>query len=229
MLKVAIPILAVLLVNLNNFTGQTATRWTDLDTLKHPLFKTTAVDQNCSRFVVGYYQKSGILISNYYSVLDSLPVNLNDDNFIDMILVLSPKSLDPIDVKCDFDFDKAPKRVLAEIIKKPKGDAKIRSIYYNVISDVGGVLSHYSGIFLSKNGFKIVHEAGANYSWSYSTEFSIVKGGIGLRRISKTCSYGDKADSVEYTYNLADPVKINIPDTLANQCNCDAVWSKLDK
>lgn len=199
------------------------------DTLSHPNFDAFVVGHQCSSFVDGYNVKFGIVISNYYTIIDSLSVNLNDDEYIDNIIILSPKSLDTIETTCEFSFDKKPKRVLVEIINSHRGDAKIRGIYYNIVSDSGGVLSRFSGIFTTKNGFKIVHEAGANYSWSYSTELSVGKNRLGLRGISKTCSHGDKTDSLRYQYDDIDLDKVNLSDTLSNQCNCDAVWSKWDK
>lgn len=229
MIKIAIPIFAFLLINLGFYKGQMTTIRPVLDTLYHPNFGTSVIGHQCSPFVNGYYVKFGILISNYYTIIDSLAVNLNDDEYIDNLLVLSPKSLDPIDSACEFSFDKNPKRVLVEIINGRGVEARIRGAYYNIVSDIGGVLSHFSGIFPTKSGFRIIHEAGANYSWSYSTEFSVGKKGLGLREISKICSYGDKTDSLTYRYEDIDPDKVNLPDTLSNQCNCDALWSKWSK
>lgn len=191
--------------------------------------KTDNIDAHCLPFVTGYYTKFGILISNYYTPIDSLSVNLNGDKYIDTVIILSPKSLEPVESNCDFSFDSKPKRLLVEIIKNDSGESKIRGVYSNIISDVGGVLSHYSGIFTTKDGFKVIHEAGANYSWSYSTEFSTIKNRLTIRNISKTCSLGDKADSVLYRYDHLSLHKVNIPDTLNNQCNCDLLWSKLIK
>ncbi|MGG7667005.1 hypothetical protein [Dyadobacter sp. BHUBP1] len=229
MIKIAILISALLLIKLGGYESQIKTDDLRLDTLYHPDFGASVVDRQCVRFVDGYKLKFGILISNYYTIMDSLRLNLNDDGLVDNVLVLSPKSLDAIETPCRFSFDTNPKRILVEVINDGNGAAKIRGVYYNVLSDTGGVLSHFSGIFHTNNGFKIVHEAGANYSWSYSTEFSVTKKRLGLKQISKICAFGDKADSLNYQYDNIDLGKVNIPDTLANQCNCDILWSKLDK
>lgn len=200
-----------------------------LDTVKFIDVKAENISSHCSSVVAGYYIKFGVLISNYYILMDSLSVDLNGDKYADTVVILSPKSLEPVESKCDFSFDPKPKRLLVEIIKNGDGESKIRGIYSNVISDIGGVLSHYTGIFTTKDGFKVIHEAGANYSWSYSTEFSTIKNHLTIKSISKTCSYGDKADSLIYRYNELSLNKVNIPDTLTNQCNCDLLWSKLDR
>lgn len=209
--------------------SQGADRNAALDTVKFIDIKTEKMNSQCSSVVSGYYTKFGVLISNYYILMDSLSVDLNGDKYADTVVILSPKSLEPVESKCDFSFDPKPKRLLVEIIKNGDGESKIRGIYSNVISDIGGVLSHYSGIFTTKDGFKVIHEAGANYSWSYSTEFSSTKNHLVIKSISKTCSYGDKADSLIYRYDDLSLNKVNIPDTLTNQCNCDLLWSKLDR
>ena len=229
MLKIAVLIVAALAVKMSVFTDRSTGNRPALDTLHHPVFGTSLINHACSAFVAGYRSGFGILISNYYSVLDSLPVHLNGDKYVDTVLILSPKSLDPIENQCDFLFDRHAKRLLVEVISNPTGKAKIRGVYPDIISDVGGVLSHFSGILATKDGFKIVHEAGAQYSWSYSVEFSVINDRLGVREIAKTCSYGDRTDSLTYSYDNINLENVNVPDTLAVQCNCDALWSKWSK
>jgi hypothetical protein len=145
-----------------------------------------------------------------------------------MILIVSPMSLEPANDSCRFEFDKQPKRLLVEILNK-NGNAKIRNTYSNLISNVGGVLSHYNGIFKTKNGFKIVHEAGARYSWLYSMEFSLKKESIALFKITKNCSFNSKEKEISYYYLDVSLKNVNVPDTLNHQCNCDKFWAELDK
>lgn len=203
-------------------TGKFATR----DTLFCPYAELAA--GRCSQFVVGYKLNSGVLISNYYSVIDSLSLDLNDDKYIDKVLVLEPISLGPSVTACDLSFDRNPKRLMVVVMNAPLVGAKIREVYKSILSDTGGVLSHYDGIYATRNGFKVVHRAGVNYAWEYSMEFSTEKSRITLREVSKKCSFGDKTDSLLFRYYGLGLDKVNLPDTLANQCNCEAAWSKLN-
>ncbi|WP_276090956.1 hypothetical protein [Pedobacter sp. JY14-1] len=209
--------------------NQEAEAYPTLDTIKFIDVKTKNISSQCSSVIGGYYSKLGILISDYYILMDSLSVDLNGDRYADAVAILSPRSLEPVESKCDFSFDPKPKRLLVEIIRNSNGKSKIRGVYPNVISDIGGVLSHYSGIFITKDGFKVIHEAGSNYSWNYSTEFTITNNRLTIKSISKTCSHGDKVDSSICRYRGLSLNKVNIPDTLNNQCNCDLLWSKLDR
>jgi hypothetical protein len=204
------------------------TKFTLRDTLFCPYSELSVVDRRCSQFLAGYKLNSGVFISNYYSVIDSLSLDLNDDKYIDKVLVLEPRSLDPYAITCDFSFDRNPKRLMVVVMNAPLVGAKIREVYKSVLSDTGGVLSHYGGIHVTRNGFKVVHTAGANYAWEYSVEFATEKNRIILKEVSKKCSYGDKADSLLFSYHGLGLDKVNVPDTLSNQCNCDAIWSKLN-
>ncbi|MDR6808945.1 hypothetical protein J2Y45_006159 [Dyadobacter sp. BE34] len=198
------------------------------DTLFFSHAELSTVDRRCFQFLAGYRLNSGVFISNYYSVIDSLSLDLNDDKLTDKVLVLEPRSLNPDATTCDLSFDRNPKRLLVVVINAPLAGAKIREVYKSVLSDAGGVLSHYDGIHVTRNGFKVVHTAGAAYAWEYSMEFSTGKNRITLREISKRCSYGDKSDSLLFRYHRLGLDKVNVPDTLSNQCNCDAIWSKLN-
>jgi hypothetical protein len=119
--------------------------------------------------------------------------------------------------------------LLVEIINH-KGRSKIGNVYNNLISDSGGVLSHYNGIYRTDNGFEIVHQTGARYSWLYKMEFSVTnKNGLMLTKILKRCSFDGLDKTREFSYNQLLLDKINIPDTLNHQCNCDPLWIELEK
>lgn len=172
------------------------------------------------------YVKFGIAIPKYYLLEDSLPIDLNRDNLIDTLIVLSPVSLEDPDYS-DCKVEIVPKRLLVEIIND-NGNSKIRHSYSNLISNIGGVLSHYNGIFKTKKGFSIVHEAGARYSWSYSMEFSVENDAIALVKVLKVCSFDGNVKKVEYEYKNLPIEEINVSDTISQQCNCDKFWSELD-
>jgi hypothetical protein len=187
----------------------------------------TTKNDKCFSPLQSYQFRFGIFLSDYYVIKDSLSIDLNNDRLMDTILILSPLSLEPIDTNCSYKFDKNPKRLLVEVISK-SGKSKIRGIYSNLVSDIGGVLSHYNGIFKTENGFKIAHEAGAKYSWSYIMEFSIKSNQLTLVKVVKKCSLNDKEKDIIYTYDNIPLSNINLPDTLSHQCNCDAFWSELE-
>jgi hypothetical protein len=190
---------------------------------------TRDLDPNCKPLSNRFYRNFGIIISEYYIVMDSLAIDLNEDQQIDTVIVLSPLSLEPVNAECDFSFDTKPKRLLVEITYDKKGNPKIREIFTNLVSDIGGVLSHYNGIFKTKTGYKIVHEAGSRYSWEYSMEFTSLPKGLLLNKILKTCSFEGEKINLEYNYNNVSPNIIALSDTLEQQCNCDEFWESLDK
>lgn len=193
------------------------------DTIKAIGFKDNA--SACLEITGKYHKNFGIIISDYYITLDSLSLDLNNDSKPDYILVLSPRSLEDEYNPCN--GDKSPKRLLAEIIITKHG-SKLRKIYSNLISDTGGVISHYNGISKKGNGFEITHEAGAKYSWLYKTGFIISKNQILLSKITKTCSVDGKGKTIELPFKNRMTEKINVPDSLNNDCNCDKIWKSLD-
>ncbi len=160
--------------------------------------------------------------------MDSLAISLNNDKYIDTIVILSPLYLEPTDENCDFSFDKHPKRLLVEIINN-NGKSKMRNIYSNLVSDIGGILSHYNGIFKQKKDSKLFMRREQGILGEYSVRFSVRKDSLTLSSIFKKCSYNGKDKNISYHYNNATINKINIPDTIKNQCNCNEFWSKLDK
>lgn len=186
------------------------------------------VKDSCLNFINSFHKKFDIYISDYFVILDSLAIDLNSDDIIDRVIVVSPLSLEAsVGDKCQ-DHDTVAKRLLVEILLS-NGRGKIRQIYSNLISDVGGVLSPYNGISKTEDGFQIVHEAGAKYSWQYSNRYSVTKGFVALVETYKKCSYNDKEKEVTYRYDNISASKVNIQDTLAHQCNCDEYWEELEK
>ena len=97
-----------------------------------------------------------------------------------------------------------------------------------MISNIGGVLSEYNGMFKTKNGFKIIHEAGAKYSFEYTMFFNVKLNEIFLGKISKRCSYNGIDSIVTYQYKDYPAKLINLNDTLNHNCNCDSIWNILE-
>ena len=81
-----------------------------------------------------------------------------------------------------------------------------------------------------KDGFEIIHQAGAKYSWTYKMIFSVGdEDNIKLKTINKTCTLDgiDKKITVDYKNVTCD--KISISDTLKKDCNCEKYWEELEK
>lgn len=195
------------------------------DTIKAVGFSIPVSKEPCSIIANNFHKKFGIFISDYYIVLDSLNIDLNNDKVIDRLLVLSPQSLESEEIICM--MDDSPKRLLVEIINK-NNTSRIRNIYSNLISDVGGILSNYNGIFLIKDGFEIIHQAGARYSWTYKMIFTVRdENYIKLKTIYKTCTFDGIDKNLKFDYKNVTFDKISISDTLQKDCNCEKNWEKL--
>lgn len=181
---------------------------------------------NCTDFTGLYYNRFGIAISKYYVVKDSLSLDINKDGLIDNLIILSPTLLENSNISCG---DFSPTRILVEVLNFNDG-ARVRNIYSNLISDIGGVLSKYNGIKKTKRGFEISHYSGSKYSWSYSMEFSTeLADSISLIKIKKTCSVNSNDIDVEYLTGLQLVKSFDIMDTINNNCGCDVQWMELEK
>lgn len=199
----------------------------NIDTLKaNTKFKIN--DSICYSLINSYYKQFGIYISTYFLIEDSLRIDLNNDGNKDMLIVLSPVSLELVE-KSNCITDSFPKRLLVEIISNNE-KYNIGNVYSNLISDIGGGLSAYNGIYLTKNGFAIEHQRGSKYSFNYIMEFNINSNSdILLRQIRKVCSCEGHERKINYNYDNYDAHKINLNDTLKTNCNCDSIWEKLEK
>src|SRR5258708_2058758 len=175
-----------------------------------------------------YYSRFGIIIPKYYVVTDSLAIELNGDSKLDMLAFLSPILLVENKYFAELPANN-PKRVLVEIVNSEKG-RKIRNVYYNLTSNIGGVLSKYGGLYPTKKGFEIRNMSGARYSWVYVTEFSTeYPDSLFLTRIQRTCSFNGLDDKKEFLYKKSSVRKMNVNDTISINCNCDKSWEYLEK
>jgi hypothetical protein len=180
----------------------------------------------CFNFTDTFYETNGILISNNYLIEDSINIDLNKDGLSDCLIVLTPKYLLPDSNTCIL-HDSVCYRLLVEVINE-NNKYRIRNTYPNLISGIGGVLSPYNGMFITNDGFKIIHQAGSRYSWEYSVYFSSNKDKISLFEISKKCSFEDKDTVLNYKYNNSPLESFSINDTINQNCNCDVFWNKLE-
>jgi hypothetical protein len=173
-----------------------------------------------------YYLKFGIVIPKYYLLEDSLAVDLNGDKLIDTLIVLSPISLENI-AYSDCNIESIPHRLLIEIINH-NNYCKIRNVYDCLISNIPGFLSKFNGLYLTSSGFKIVHQSGARFSWTFTIEISTqFKDSIFLERIEKKCSFEGKEKVEESKFHKGSLHILNIIDTIKSNCSCDSAWKIL--
>lgn len=196
-----------------------------MDTLYiHGLNLPDNIEKDLSKFNL----KFGIAIPKYYLVKDSLAIDLNEDALMDTLILLSPILLEDSKYS-DYLTAGAPGRILVEVINLGRS-SKVRNVYKNLTSNIGGVLSKYSGISRTKDGFEIRHESGNRYSWSYTSNFSIHNhDSIYLIRLQKICSLNGLDEKREYFFERKSVQQINIADTIKNNCNCDKLWMDLEK
>ncbi|MDQ3192190.1 MAG: hypothetical protein M3Q58_11415 [Bacteroidota bacterium] len=183
-------------------------------------------NQLCNDFLKNYYSRFGIIIQNYFEVDNSLILDINRDGLMDTLAILTPVSLENHHYY-DCLIENVSNRLIVEIIND-NGKSRIRNIYPNLVSNIGGVLSKYNGIFISEKGFEIHHQSGSRFSWEYITEYSTqLEDSISLIKITKRCSFESKEKIEEYLFNNYSVNKINVSDTIQNNCNCDNIWNEL--
>lgn len=197
-----------------------------MDTLKVKV-ENYQLDSLYKRLLTTYRKTHGIVIPEYYAIIDSLSLKLNSDSSDDEILVLSPVVLDDPALYRP-KIDSVPKRLLVEIIKT-QGESKMLNSYNNLISNVGGVLFNFTGLQKSEDGFSIKHEAGNKATYSYSIYLIGYKEKLIIKSIKKECGYEGENRTFDYTYQNLNAESLNLKDTLAQNCNCDVFWSELMK
>lgn len=175
-----------------------------------------------------YRNISGVIIQNYYTVEDSLSMDLNNDSQKDLILILTPISLLNEDIPYNL-IEENPNRLFVEV-EIFKSFSKIRQIRRNLINNIGGVLSKYSGIKQSENCIEISHESGNRYRWLYTYKLSTMNSdSLSLIKIYKECSFADS--SVEYTfyYDFLPLNLFNINDSININCDCNNSWEYFEQ
>jgi len=195
------------------------------DTIKPTVEINTKCD-SCFKVINNYYKLFGIFISEYYNVMDSIKIDLNNDKIDDYLIILSPLSLNIPDKWYQFRVDSIPKRLLVEIIIE-KGKSKIRNIYSDIISNEGVFSMSYNSIIKTKKGFDLNFNKGNHYRFEYKLSFLIKENYISIFKIKKICYIGNYKKMSIYEYNNYPIEKINIIDTLNNDCNCEEDWNFL--
>ncbi|PCJ89993.1 MAG: hypothetical protein COA57_00125 [Flavobacteriales bacterium] len=181
---------------------------------------------SCQKLLTSYYSKFGVIIQKYYELDDYLIIDLNRDGITDVLAVLAPIPLEDTN-QFGCLIENALDRLVVEIINEGEY-VKIRNVYSNLVSNIGGVLSKYNGIFLTKNGFEIRHQSGNRFSWIYITEYSTQSiDGLVLKRIKKICSVEGREKSYEYLFESSRIQHMLVNDTIQADCNCETAWNDL--
>lgn len=197
------------------------------DTIKPTIEINTKCD-SCFKVINNYYKQFGIFISGYYNVMDSIKIDLNNDKIDDYLIILSPLSLDIADKWYQFRVDSIPKRLLVEIIIE-RNKSKIRNIYSNIISNEGVFTMSYNSIIKTKKGFDLNFNKGNRYRFEYKLSCLIKENYISIFKIQKICYIDNYKKLSVYNYDNYPIGKINIIDTLNNNCNCEDDWNFLSK
>ncbi|MFA0964298.1 hypothetical protein AB9P05_21005 [Roseivirga sp. BDSF3-8] len=118
-------------------------------------------------------------------------------------------------------------RYVIEIIKQDNGN-RIRNTYKNLVSNIGGVLSKYSGIENTSSGIIIRHMSGSRFSWVCEVELTNQNSdSLYITKWKKVCSFGKKEKSLELYYENLSLNKFSINDSIKANCNCDNYWNEL--
>ncbi|MCA0447915.1 MAG: hypothetical protein LCH54_16980 [Bacteroidetes bacterium] len=193
-------------VNVNKNTYSEKTNL-EFDTLKVN-YKINYCSQN------KYYFKYGIYIPIALKSIDEIAIDLNHDKVVDSLIVFQYNSNNWGDSILFLD-DEIP-NYLVEVLNY-EDQSKIRDIYPDLILNTGHLLSFYSGIYRTENGFEIIHQAGAKYSWKVIQNISTADNKkIKLRYIQKICTF-DGIDSI-LTYNTfnTEEMEFKIKDSIQN-------------
>lgn len=134
------------------------------DSIKPP----KVLPKKCSVLVDGYEMKFGVYLSNYFEVTDSFFCDINHDNKIDTLAILTPASLIPIDKanNCNeiIGFENR-KLVFFENIDTKKSKIKV---FNNVISNQVSIAWNGSERFEKyDNGFLLKKSSGQGCKFNY--------------------------------------------------------------
>lgn len=202
------------------------------DTIKSTLSNYEQQTDSCDNLVNSYYKKFGLIISTYYLIEDSLAIDLNGDSLKDTVFILSPVSIVLSECSELLNLDSSPNRLVVESISNENGVSKVRKVYNQLVSNIGGVLSKYNGMNITPEGFEIRHQSGSKYSWEYSMFFSTENhDSLLLKKIIKICSVDGVEQKFTYVYdNIGVSIyNVNVNDTIDLRCNCDNIWKKIEK
>jgi hypothetical protein len=173
-----------------------------------------------------YYYFKDIAISNYYICIDTLKINLNDDDVDDYLLILSPYVLENPE---SFLLDSNAKELLVSIVSSSPecGKFKISQVYSNVIPSEACTLSSFNGIKLTNKGFCLTLSKGMAYVYHYVFYFERIDYDFCLSKVKRICDFRGKEKK-----RWLKTKKIRIEDfnseDFIDSCNCEKDWSVLE-
>ncbi|MNY09783.1 hypothetical protein D3C86_1427200 [compost metagenome] len=138
---------------------------TFFDSIKCP----EKLEKKCSVLTNGYSKKFGIILSNYFEVSDKLYYDINKDNKVDTLLILTPASIIPGEkgYNCNSRSDLDDR--LLVILNNIDGKKSKVKIFKNVISNQASVAWSGSEEFEKyENGFELKKSAGQGCKFDYS-------------------------------------------------------------
>lgn len=95
------------------------------------------LSKKCYSISKGYYHRFGQVISNFYETSETLGIDLNNDNRIDTLVILTPLTLIPTAEKGGVCWKKNinESRLLLKVLNLKSGQ-KLNRIYRNIITNV---------------------------------------------------------------------------------------------
>ncbi len=128
------------------------------------------MNKSCNKISEGYYNRYGLVISNFFEVTRTLPIDLNNDKLIDTLAILTPLSLIPTAEKGGVCFrkDTTENRLLIGIYNF-KNRQKLYFNYPNVIANTSS--SAWGGcekMAIDKNGFVLKGYRGQGCVFDYN-------------------------------------------------------------
>lgn len=158
----------------------------------------------CLEISKGYYNKFGIVISNFYEVTKILSIDLNNDKKMDSLIILTPNSLIPSAEKGGVCArkDTIDNRLLVRILNI--GNKRELSVFKNVISNNSSVAwDGCEDIKITKNGFELVGRRGQGCIFQYNI---YILNNMNRFYIDSIKFYSSCSDKKEFKVNYEKPL-----------------------
>lgn len=177
--------------------------------------------KECINFSKGYYEKYGILISNYYEENSSILFDFDNDGEKDVIAIFSPFTSIPMTDKFSTCFDKKniDDRLLV-FIKKNRDGSKLYKVYKNVVSnEISVAWEGAESLKFEKDGFYLIGDKGQGCKIEYSIFFKKNNNNFQLKNIDFSFSCPNKLiEEKKYDFSkrnmMLDKYRKSIIDSL---------------
>ncbi len=118
-------------------------------------YSSSIINRECREKSIGFYNKYGFCISNFYEIVNVAFVDLDSNNTNDTIVILAPKNMliPSENLECSKE-EKSDRLLLISM-------GKVRKVYDNVIcNDFGNATVGIENIEPIKSGFKLTNHIG---------------------------------------------------------------------